>query len=199
MPNKHYVFWPFTSDSYTNMGGEKSGAGRQLREFRRPNNKGNVSYVRYGSKKHAGCLAKCNAPDKSLYVTGHGAVGAQVISNTPDGSDDVVHALVVVMRLIEYGLKNTSCCKLKLFSCYSGVDGAGGFSFAKAVHLCLRRLGYNNIEVYGYSAAIGTYVGDHTIFIGVHPDLPQFGSGMWKKASVVRAKIDEGYLNDLEE
>jgi hypothetical protein len=187
--NKHYIFWPFKSGKYETMGGDIQGAGRTLRDFRRPPGDGTVQFIRYGSRKHLGALANCNAPNKSLYVTGHGTSGWQSIANTPNADDEVLHALVVVARLIEYGLRQTSECQLKLFSCYSGTDTAqGGFSFARAVHFFLRQLGYNRISVHGYQASISPYAGgDHTGFRGVNPLIGI--DGVWTKASTVRVQI----------
>jgi hypothetical protein len=183
--NKHYVFWPFRAQTYENMAREQYGARRALREFQRPS--GSMAYIRYGSRKHRGRLESCNSADKSLYVTGHGAPGHAFISNTPDGAGEQLHALVVVSRLIEYGLRKTSACKLKLFSCYSGVDGPESVGFARAMHMILRHLDYDDIEVYGYTQAVSPYGGNqHTTFFGQGP-----GGivGLWNRASTVRIHI----------
>lgn len=183
--NKHYVFWPFRAQTYEDMAGDQHGARHALREYQRPS--GTMAYIRYGSRKHRGRLESCNRGDKSLYVVGHGAPGYAFISNTPAGNDEQLHALVVVARLMEYGLRTTTACKLKLFSCYSGVDGPASVGFARAMRMILRQLGFDNIEVYGYTRAVSPYGGrQHTGFVGAGP-----GGivGVWNRASTVRIHI----------
>lgn len=182
--SKHYVFWPFESQRHVDLVGDEQGAGRTLRDFQHPS--GPTSFVRYGSRKHRGRLANCNDPSKSLYVTGHGAPGWSSIANTPDASDETIHALIVVARLFEYGLRKTSACKLKLFTCYSGVDGAN-LGFARAMHDILRHLNFNHIQVFGYTAMVSPYSGNkHTTYYGEGPGGIQ---GLWNKASTVQIPI----------
>jgi hypothetical protein len=185
--NKHYIFWPFESRHYTDMGGNSQGAGRNVREFRRTGGS-NTSYVIYGSRKHLGKLTHCNSPDKSIYVTGHGAAGNTFVYNTPNGNDDAVHAILIVTRLIEYGLRKTSKCKLKLFSCYSGSAGPGlQMGLAQAVKLCLNAFHYDDIDVYGYTESVIANDGSgHTAFLG---NGPMGGYGIWSHAKFVRVLI----------
>jgi|GEM_PF-4482284 len=190
---RSYAFWPFESHFEEDMANARIGAGKALRYMRRSDPSTHLKVVRYGSRKHRDGLSGCQDAAKSLYVLGHGARGDQSISNMYDATNleaEILHAIIVVGRLIEYGLQKTSKCKVKLFTCYSGEDGLNGEAcFARAIHMTLRYLQYNDVEVYGYRGAVippGANDGQHTAFLGTHP---LYGYGLWNKASAVRIRI----------
>lgn len=185
--NKKYVFWPFiSSDSYDGEGG-KHGVRYTLHEFARPNK--SISYIRYGSKKHLGRLANCNDPNKSLYITGHGGAGLPFICTHPLGNGEKLSAMVIVDRLIEYGLRKSSRCKIKIFTCESGAADVLP-CFADIFWYVMQEKGYTNNPVFGYKYKVGANDGDNTtIFWG---EDPEHGKGVWRHASRVRNVMPQG-------
>jgi len=179
---KRYVFWPFESRVHIDLGGAAHGIRSTMDEFKREGS--GMSYVRYSSRKHLGRLSHCNEPNKTIYVTGHGSPGNHFIYPDPYGNGEAVHAFVLVGRLMEYGLKRSSRCKLKIFTCYSATGDDDSNGFAHAVTVALRHLKFKDIQVFGYDARVAPNDGnDVTFFQGTHP---VYGNGVWTHASLKR-------------
>jgi len=113
-----------------------------------------MQYVYYGDYlKLSGCLSS----DDYLYVVGHGGIGHPYISNAPDGGENV-SAPELCIRLRALGLLMCSSCKIKVFTCYSGL-GEPGFAMSLADEL--RSRGYSAVSVYGYGGAVTPYINEH--------------------------------------
>ena len=180
---KRYLFWPFLSRQSVDLDGEVHGVRATLDEFKREGS--STNYIRYGSRKHRGRLVHCNAPDKTIYVTGHGGAGIPFIFPDPEGGGESVNPFYLVGRLIEYGLKPSTQCKLKIFTCYSGAAGTET-AYADWVAQILRHLQYNDISVFGYTQKVAP-LGDngHTYYLDTTPG----HRGIWSRASQVRQQF----------
>lgn len=178
---KRYIFWPFDSTVSFDALGNARGVRTDMEEYKRDDSQ--ISYVRYGSKKHRRRLENCNDPEKSIYVTGHGGAAVPFICPHPAGAGEAVGPKLLVERLREYGLKKTSKCRLKIFTCHSGSGGL--FAYASLVAGWLEHFEYDRIEVYGYTADIipASVGGQTTAFTGIHPE---YGIGLWNHASAIR-------------
>lgn len=152
---KNYILWPYKLP-YKNSYGEQSSTKEYLRSFRSMNNPVEMQYVYYGDYlKLSGCLSS----DDYLYVVGHGGIGYPYISNAPDGGENV-SAQELCARLQGLGLLMSSSCKIKIFTCYSGLGDPG---FAMSMVAELRSRGYSSVSVYGYIGAVTPYMDKHKL------------------------------------
>lgn len=181
---KRYIFWPFETRQSMDLDGDLHGIRETMDDFKREGSA--ISYVRYGSRKHRGRLTHCNDTNKTIYVTGHGAPGHHFIYPDPNGDGESLHALLLVGRLMEYGLRSSTRCKLKIFTCNSSSDNKDIVSFAEVVALVLRQCKFNDIRVFGYNGKVAPKELDanNTYFIGTHPKNGIYG--VWKNASEIR-------------
>lgn len=103
-------------------------------------------------------LLNCLGADDTIYVVGHGFPGADSISPFVDSNLEAeLSSAAVVFRLEELGLQKNSHCKLKLFTCHSGVQRGQNHSFARRVRDQLRDFEYHQIRVFGYTDSVSGY------------------------------------------
>ncbi len=113
--------------------------------------------------------------DRQIYVFGHGNEGSDTIT-AMDGSSLTLAELA--RQLFMDGM-SVSQQKLKLFSCEGGRGGNN--SMAAKLKMHLRRWGYRDIAVYGYTESLA---------IGTNGPLQQkFGTDTGARAKSVRVRF----------
>ncbi|HTM49659.1 MAG TPA: hypothetical protein VL285_13285 [Bryobacteraceae bacterium] len=117
------------------------------------------SEVKYAPlQQNTGQLAHLTGPDDQLYINAHCAAGFDFVANR-EKVDEPGAKQVNIETLIRYlkwhNLPETTKCKIKLWICEGGLDGAGGKpSFAKLFSAGMHEAGYKLCRIFGYAQSL---------------------------------------------
>lgn len=107
-------------------------------------------HAKYTVTRHDGAakpLANAKA-DTTVYVVCHCSARGTTVTDNADGE---LSARELAQRLRDDGLPK-DLKKLKLYACEGGVGGTQSFAFELAAEL--RKLGYNDLSLYGYTSTV---------------------------------------------